>query len=270
MDQDYVEELERRIAADTSTVIAELTGDWEALVDQVAAAAERDDDSDLAEAVNELPDDLLVLKYMHPAGLERALPPHLWVAPHSSKGTWGWATYVTPVTEPFSSAFYGRAGVVAPLKLPDATRVLDARHIGGRRLFLRYAQAHPMYEHMMVTVNSHVVATYIRNDFRRRFSLDMVVFGPDEFARPYTQHDDVWMAVYPPPGAPRTPAGTARVNSRFGHPAHTVIIEEEFAREPDRSLHEPLFALRTTFNKRPEAAAIVRAYARARVTRIQA
>src|ERR1700722_12125987 len=67
--------------------------------------------------------------------------------------TWGTATYVTPLIFPLSSALYGRIGLVTDF---DAAgwRIFDATVPSARTAYVRWAQAQPIFQDLVLTVHS--------------------------------------------------------------------------------------------------------------------
>lgn len=139
--------------------------------------------------------------------------------------TWGTATYVTPLAFPLSSALYGRIGLVVPFD-PTGWRVFDATNPSGRRAYVRWAQAQPVYADLLLTVHSTQANHILRNQFREDFEIDCVLFRPDQEAEYHTnasQH--VWMAV-----TDWTPHKKIQndMSVRLNQARFTVLLDEEF------------------------------------------
>lgn len=139
--------------------------------------------------------------------------------------TWGTATYVTPIAFPLSSALYGRIGLVTDF---DASgwRVFDATTPPGRRAYVRWARAQPIYADLLLTVHSTQANHLLRNHFREQFHIDCVLFHPDQEAESHTDRvHHVWMAVtdWTPSGIIETSMSQRLCNARF-----TVLIDEDF------------------------------------------
>ena len=89
-----------------------------------------------------------------------------------------------------------------------------------------------MYVMLTLTAHAQFSNQLLRNMFRQRFDIDVVVFKPDEFHVQYTRrHADRWLAIseWAAPGRLMT-SGTA---TRGLRPQLTVILAEEF--EPTKS-----------------------------------
>lgn len=139
--------------------------------------------------------------------------------------TWGTATYVTPIAFPLSSALYGRIGLVTDF---DARqwRVFDATTTAGRRAYVKWARAQPMYADLLLTVHSTQANHSLRNQFREQFRIDCVLFNPDQEAESHTDRiHHIWMAV--------TDWKTGAVidhemSDRLSNARFTVLIDEDF------------------------------------------
>lgn len=158
-----------------------------------------------------------------------------WAATYESPGqlkisetpalTWGTATYVTPIAFPLSSALYGRIGLVTNYD-PDGWRVFDATTPSGRRAYVRWARAQPLYSDLLLTVHSTQANHLLRNQFREEFEIDCVLFHPDQEAESHTDRvNHVWMAV-----TDWTPSKTISndMSRRFSEARFTVLIDEDF------------------------------------------
>lgn len=139
--------------------------------------------------------------------------------------TWGTATYVTPIAFPLSSALYGRIGLVTDF---DASgwRVFDATTPSGRREYVRWAKAQPIYEDLLLTVHSTHANHLLRNQFREQFHVDCVLFHPDQEAESHTDRfHHLWMAV-----TDWTSSGIIQngMSQRLRNARFTVLIDEDF------------------------------------------
>lgn len=86
--------------------------------------------------------------------------------------------------------------------------------------------------HLTLTAHAALANQLLRNMFRQRFEIDVVVFKPDEFHRRYTRrNDDRWLAIseWAAPQRLVTSGGATRALE----PRLTVILAEEF--EPTKS-----------------------------------
>jgi len=139
--------------------------------------------------------------------------------------TWGTATYVTPIAFPLSSALYGRIGLVTDFNA-SSWRVFDATTPSGRRAYVRWARAQPIYADLLLTVHSTQANHLLRNQFRERFHIDCVLFNPDQEAESHTDRvHHVWMAVTDWTQKDTIENGMSKqlCNARF-----TVLINEDF------------------------------------------
>lgn len=139
--------------------------------------------------------------------------------------TWGNATYVTPLAFPLSSALYGRIGLVTDFS-PAGWRVFDATKSSARAAYVRWAQAQPTYQKLLLTVHSTYINHRLRNKFRRRFRIDCVLFRPDQEAEVHTDKSaHVWMAVtdWNTRHRIRTTFSSRLANARF-----VVLLDEDF------------------------------------------
>ncbi len=139
--------------------------------------------------------------------------------------TWGTATYVTPIVFALSSALYGRVGLVTRFD-PTGWRVFDATNPAGQGAYVRWARSQPMYAELLLTVHSTQANHLLRNQFREQFSIDCVLFHPDQEAESHTDRvHHVWMAV-----TDWTDTGTIETDKsgRLGKARFTVLIDEDF------------------------------------------
>jgi hypothetical protein len=139
--------------------------------------------------------------------------------------TWGTGTYVTPVAFPLSSVLYGRIGLVTPFD-PRGWRVFDATRPSARAAYLRWARAQPIFPDLVLTVHSTTTNHTLRNEFRRRFRIDCVLFRPDQEAELHTDRSGhVWMLVTDWT-SDREIDGT--FSSRLDAARFTVLVDDEF------------------------------------------
>ncbi len=167
----------------------------------------------------------------YPPGPNAVAGPCLYVSP-SPGFTWGAGIYACPVAYPISGGIYGRCGIVAELPSTSGWRLFDAADPATAQLYVEWAQRQPMYPMLTLTTHSQLANQLLRNMFRQRFNIDVVVFKPDEFHSRYTRrHDDRWLAIseWASPGRLAS-SGNA---SRALQPRLTVILAEEF--QPTKS-----------------------------------
>jgi hypothetical protein len=138
--------------------------------------------------------------------------------------TWGRATYVAPLSCPLSTAIYGRAGVISRFD-PSGWRTFDATVKENEDLYIRWLQAQILYRKFLVTAQSAYISQLLRNQFRRKYHIDCVLFRPDQANPRYTNvKNDIWMAVTDWIG----PDIAMKESQEFREPRLTVLIEEEF------------------------------------------
>lgn len=158
-------------------------------------------------------------------------PAPLWVSSTPAL-TWGTATYVTPLRFPLSSALYGRVGLVVPFD-PRRWRIFDATLNDSRVAYIQWARTQPDYRSLLLSVHSTYANHAMRDRFRRRFSIDCVLFRPDQRAELHTNaRSDVWLAVtdWTTPARSRIAQGPS---DTFSDARFTVLIDEEFGLQED-------------------------------------
>ena len=122
--------------------------------------------------------------------------------------TWGDGVYVVPLRHAYSAMIYGRVGVMGWMHCTDSTRVYDASDQRGISLYQEWIQFRPeLFRLVTTTVHSQLANRRLRNAFRRRFKLDLVLFRPDEFNRAYVDPaDDRWCVTFEFSGPVRSAA----------------------------------------------------------------
>ncbi len=139
--------------------------------------------------------------------------------------TWGTATYVTPIAYSLSSVLYGRVGLVSDFD-PTGWKVFDATTTHARLAYIRWVQAQPIFDDLVLTVHSTFANHKLRNKFRRDFAIDCVLFHPDQEAELHTDMSaHLWMAVTD--WLPQRRLGTT-FSSRLANARFTVLVDEEF------------------------------------------
>lgn len=181
--------------------------------------------------------------------------------------TWGTATYVVPICFPISSAIYGRIGIVGQYD-PFRWRIFDATRVSARNLYLVWLQTQPLYAQLTLTMHANWANQFLRDQFRKTFQIDCVLFHPDQFNRSYTDQSDVWMAVsdWLPNGELDT-----GLSGRFKNCCFTILIEEEF--DPDQFniyLQEMIGPLSSRQPNAVIANAVAAAYSSSSIVRIEA
>jgi hypothetical protein len=144
--------------------------------------------------------------------------------------TWGDGVYVVPLQHVYSAMIYGRVGVMGWIDKADLARVYDASDLVGVSLYKEWIQFKPgLFTLLTTTVHSNFANRRLRNVFRQRFKLDLVLFRPDEFNRAYVQPmRDRWCVVADFPGGTALPAGTVGFSRRIRDCELVAIGSEEF------------------------------------------
>lgn len=172
-----------------------------------------------------------VIKYLPPSRLksfQHSAPPagggkRLFAADKPGY-TWGDAVYICPLKWPFSSMFYGRAGVVGTV---SPQRVYDSVNPQGVSFYQQWIQRQSKwYDLLTTTVHEEVANRYLRNRFRTYFQLDCVFFHPDQIAPPYSdRRQDIWFGITHEVGG-RVACG---LTGAVAMPEWCVVLCEEFA-----------------------------------------
>ena len=111
-------------------------------------------------------------------------------------------------------------------------RIFDATDSSTAELYVHWAQQQPIYPMLTLTTHANWANHLLRNLFKSRFQIDVVVFPPDEFHAHYTRRKtDRWLAISEWSPSGRLASGV--VASRPINPRLTVILAEEF--EPTQS-----------------------------------
>ena len=195
----------------------------------------------------------------YPPGTNATAPLGLFVSP-SPGFTWGAGLYACPVAYPVSGAIYGRCGIVAELPPTAGWRIFDATDPATAMLYVQWAQQQPIYSLLTLTAHANWANNLLRNLFKTRFQIDVVVFPPDEFHSRYTRRTvDRWLAISEWTTGRRLASGVAAtlpINPRL-----TVVLAEEFERTRSgirrQALIGPTPRLSTTL---PSAANVIAAY----------
>jgi hypothetical protein len=131
------------------------------------------------------------------------------------------------VQEPLSTAIYGRVGEVSRLD-PAGWRCFDARDPAHEDVYLSWLHAQPVYRDAALTVHSNYFLRKLRNLFRERFQIDVVMFAPDERDRAgwYTTAGDTWLVVSN--WTRRRMLSARKYSARFIGSRMAIVVEEEF------------------------------------------
>lgn len=109
---------------------------------------------------------------------------------------------------------------------PSGWRIFDATDSGNQQLYLSWLQVQPLYRRFALSAQSAYVSQLLRDQFRRKYHIDCVLFRPDQSNPRYTNTaSDVWMAVTD--WTPNDNIATGSSN-RFTAARLTVVLEEEF------------------------------------------
>lgn len=197
----------------------------------------------------------------YPPGSRAGAAIGLFVSP-SPGFTWGAGVYGCPVAYPVSGAIYGRCGVVAELPPTAGWRIFDATDSAVAVLYVQWAQMQPLYAMLTLTAHANWANQLLRNLFKTRFAIDIVVFPPDEFHNRYTQRTrDRWLAISEWSSSGRLASGVSA--SRPRSPRLTVILAEEFESTKLGIRRQALIGPTPTLNAMlPTPADVIAAYTR--------
>jgi hypothetical protein len=115
--------------------------------------------------------------------------------------TWGDAVYVTPLSYPYSTMMYGRAGILGHIPWPvdglTARRAYDAHSPHGLALYQEWIKySTRTFRLLTTTIHANLANRLLRNAFRARFRIDVVHFAPDQLNSIYVDRfHDRWLAV---------------------------------------------------------------------------
>lgn len=131
---------------------------------------------------------------------------------------------MTPLAFPVSSAIFGRVGVVASFD-PTGWQVFDATSPANQQLYLSWATHQPLFQPATLTAQSGYYHQQLRDQFRKQFAIDCVLFPPDQKNTVYTGPADVWMNVTDWTTTDEIATGWS---ARFVEPWLSVLVDEEF------------------------------------------
>lgn len=183
----------------------------------------------------------LAVKWVPSEHAHRYTQPNPGLYVGSNNYTWGQGVYVTGISEPISTAIYGRAGVVARFN-PSGWRCFDARTARNQRIYWAWLKAQPAYSEAVLTVHSEHWLQLLRNLFREQFKIDVVMFRPDEYDSPgwYTQPGHTWLAVS---DWTATGALADEWSQKFLEAQLVAVAEEDFRADKGALTRSPNFAL---------------------------
>jgi hypothetical protein len=211
----------------------------------------------------------LCIKYIFPRYANAYLAPGAQVRISTTPSfTWGIGAYVTPLAFPFSSAIFGRVGVVSSFD-PTGWRVFDATDTTNEDLYLQWLQRQRLARRAQLTMHTALYNHRMRNVFRTHFKIDCVLFHPDQHNYRYTDlRTDVWMIV-----ADWDAFGGIRQDwsSRLINPKVSVLVEEEFVDDRGGRIYREMLGLTARRPSSPPTAdEVAKAYHSGAILRIEA
>jgi hypothetical protein len=184
--------------------------------------------------------------------------------------TWGTGSYVTPLAFPYSSAIFGRVGIVARFD-PTGWRVFDATDVENQNLYLGWFGRQPLSRRATMTMHSAFCNHVLRDRFRERYEIDCVLFKPDQRNLLYTGRDDVWMVVADWVAGALSRRIATGASATFSDSKLTVLVEEEFEDKLHGQERQALLELGTGVPDPAQATqAIATAYEQDKIVRIRA
>jgi hypothetical protein len=212
--------------------------------------------------------DALCIKYIHPAAARYYRKPGSRLMISSNPAfTWGPATYVTPLAYPYSSAIFGRVGLVSKFD-PRNWKVIDMTTSLGQKAYLTWLSYQPRAIRSHITMHGTTLNGKLKAAFRREFKIDCILFSPDQINHEYTHSDDVWMAVTDWGGG--TEVRSSGFSKIFRDTKISVIVEEEFKDRRYGMERQQLLRLSGTGITKVSTAKIGNAYLKDQLVRIPA
>lgn len=186
--------------------------------------------------------------------------------------TWGDAVYVTPLSNPYSTMMYGRAGIMGRVPATTIRLAYDAAAPRGLDLYQEWIQhSVTLVRTVMTTIHANLANRVLRNSFRRTFKIDVVFFSPDQFNIAYVDRaNDRWFAISDWSGiSPQAPGQRPRMSSVVLDCEWTAIVGEQFEESAFKVHFNDLFARslqrpRAAGARLPIVADLQRAYTAAR------
>ena len=179
-------------------------------------------------------DDVIWVTKFFPAKYLDGFIKHPYLIISTSLGfTWGDGVYVSPIADTQTAMFYGRACVVGFIRLSNIKNVFDATQSRGIDLYLEWIPhfSH-WFERLATTVHADDSNRFLRNKFRQKFHIDLVVFPPDQYAtvdnniRLYLPGN--WFALSDWSSAPYTPTQTPQSSKVVEGCKWVAIIGENY------------------------------------------
>lgn len=172
-----------------------------------------------------------VLKFFPPQYLASFMQKRQLVISVTPGFTWGDGVYVVPIDHVYSAMIYGRVGVMGWIHQVNLAQVYDAADPTGLALYREWIHFKPgLFALLTTTVHAQFANRRLRNAFKRRFKLDLVVFRPDEFNRAYVQPtSDRWFVLSDFSPAASVPGATAGFSAKVRDCELVAVGAEEFA-----------------------------------------
>jgi hypothetical protein len=183
-----------------------------------------------------------VLKYFPPQYLEGFLRARALKVSTTRGFTWGDGVYVAPLIHPYSTMMYGRAGVLGWIDGADSQAVYDASRPRGIELYQEWIEYFRyLFRLLTTTMHADFFNRLLRNKFRRRFDIDIVLFPPDQYNRSYVAPlIDRWFVVADWPPGPYHPGSPARFSAKVRECEWIMVVVEDFLASDDRFLFRDL------------------------------
>ena len=140
---------------------------------------------------------LWAIKYIPPVHLESFLKNGNKLFISKSPGsTWGDGVYLTSTKNPYSSMMYGSIGIMGWIDANDIN-VYNACRQKGINLYQQWiAYKKGLYNYLTTTVHSNWANRILRNQFKKKFNIDIVFFHPDEYNTRYcNRKSDIWFLL---------------------------------------------------------------------------
>lgn len=179
-----------------------------------------------------------VLKFISARYLGSFLQSKLLAVSATPGFTWGDGIYVTPLCNPYSTMMYGRVGILGRIESGSVNKVFDALDDQGIRLYQEWIQYSTfLFRQLTTTIHANIANRILRNWFRRRFGIDLVMFPPDQFNRAYVDRTkDRWFVVSDWTNVGSQVHGQRPALSRVIKDCEWVaIVQEEFEETPAKT-----------------------------------
>ena len=188
-------------------------------------------------------DRVWVIKYIPPRFLRNFEKSRSLAISATPGFTWGDGIYVAPLTSPYSTMMYGRAGVMGWLAWDQTRTAWDATGVGVD-LYLEWIQYfRGPYRWGATTLHADLANRVLRNAFRRKFAIDLVSFPPDQFNKAYVDLTvDRWLVISDWSSVgPQAPGQIPKNSSMIQDCEWVAIVEEEFQQSVWKTHYTELF-----------------------------